>query len=908
MSAEPDAARAAARRPRPVLLLAVAVLLGWLAIGFFGGQYTGRLSEVQKNDNASFLPKDAESTAVIEAVAEFSDEQQIPVILVAETASGTLTPEDLSALQELATSVETLPLPDLGDGVTMGDYLVGDAPLTPVPSEDGQAALIVLPFDEAAASEVVEEQSPLVVAAEALGEAADAALAGTQLTAYVGGPGGLVADFSAAFAGIDGILLGVALLVVLVILLVVYRSPILPLAVLASALFGLSAASVVVYQLAANDLIELSGQSQGIMFILVVGAATDYALLLVSRFREELHDEVNSWTALKRAWRGSVEPIVASAATVILGLLCLLLADLQSTAGLGPVGALGIAGALLASLTFLPAILLLFGRKVFWPFVPKLDHVHSEDKLETRSLWGRVAGLVGRHPRRTWVTTLAVLLAAAAFAPTFKAEGVSIEETFLTTVDSVEAQKAIERHFPAGSANPVQVVTPEDTVEEALAVVTADEGVESAFAGLVAPVPGQPPAPPPVVDGQVLIQATTTGASDSAEAEETVERLRVELDAVSTEAIVGGNAAINLDVLDASARDLRVIVPTILVVIFLVLCLLLRSVVAPLLLVAANVVSFAATIGVAALVFEYVFGFGGSDPVDSPLRIRVPRGARHRLLDLPHDARPGGGRHQGHAARHPRRPRGDRRGDHQRRDRPRGDLLRAVGAAARLPRADRLHRRLRRAPRHLRRPVAPRAGGGVRRRAEGVVAEPVRRRHRGGGGRRLPRGPRHPWPPGAPNRCGPRLVSMTRVGLAGYGFAGRDIHRPALLEAGCDVVAVSTRNPERAAAARDDLPGVEVVADLERAPGGSRARSRGARDPERWPCGAGAQRGRRRSALRRRQAARRGCRVRGGRRAATPPPPGCRSPCSRTAVTTPSRRPSHGSSPTGSSALRSATR
>ncbi len=502
MSAEPDAARAAARRPRPVLLLAVAVLLGWLAIGFFGGQYTGRLSEVQKNDNASFLPKDAESTAVIDAVAEFSDEQQIPIILVVEKASGTLTPEDLSALQELATSVETLPLPDLGVGVTMGDYLVGDAPLTPVPSEDGRAALLVLPFDEVAASEVVEEQSPLVVAAEALREAADAALAGTQLTAYVGGPGGLVADFSAAFAGIDGILLGVALLVVLVILLVVYRSPILPLAVLASALFGLSAASVVVYQLAANDVIELSGQSQGIMFILVVGAATDYALLLVSRFREELHDEVNSWTALKRAWRGSVEPIVASAATVILGLLCLLLADLQSTAGLGPVGALGIAGALLASLTFLPAILLLFGRKVFWPFVPKLDHVHSEDKLETRSLWGRVAGLVGRHPRRTWVTTLAVLLAAAAFAPTFKAEGVSIEETFLTTVDSVEAQKAIERHFPAGSANPVQVVTPEDTVEEALAVVTADEGVESAFAGLVAPVPGQPPAPPPVVDGR----------------------------------------------------------------------------------------------------------------------------------------------------------------------------------------------------------------------------------------------------------------------------------------------------------------------------------------------------------------------------------------------------------------------
>ena len=154
----------------------------------------------------------------------------------------------------------------------------------------------------------------------------------------------------------------------------------------------------------------------------MVGASTDYALLLVSRFKEELHDKPSSWVALKRAWRGSVEPIVASAATVILALLCLLLAELRSTSGLGPVGALGIAGALLASLTFLPAILLLFGRQVFWPFAPKLDHVHAEDVVGTKGLWGRVADLVGRHPRRTWVITLVVLLAAAAFAPTFKAE------------------------------------------------------------------------------------------------------------------------------------------------------------------------------------------------------------------------------------------------------------------------------------------------------------------------------------------------------------------------------------------------------------------------------------------------------------------------------------------------------
>ena len=337
-------------------------------------------------------------------------------------------------------------------------------------------------------------------------------------------------------------------------------------------------------------------------------------MLLVSRFKEELHDQPNSWVALKRAWRGAVEPIVASAVTVILSLLCLLLAELRSTSGLGPVGALGIAGALLASLTFLPAVLVLVGRQVFWPFAPKLDHVHAEDVVGTKGLWGRVAALVGRHPRRTWVVTLVVLLVAAAFAPTFKASGSTIDEAFLEDTDSIVAQRVIGEHFPAGSATPILVVVPEADADAALEVVTNDPGVASAYVGLVPPQPDLPPVPPKVVDGTVLIQATTEAASDSQEAEDTVRRLRSDLDAVSTDALVGGNSATNLDVLEASARDLRVIVPSILVVIFVVLSLLLRSLVAPLILVAANVVSFAATIGISALVFDHVFGFTGGDP------------------------------------------------------------------------------------------------------------------------------------------------------------------------------------------------------------------------------------------------------------------------------------------------------
>ncbi|GGB89081.1 membrane protein [Knoellia flava TL1] len=601
------------RRPRRVILGALVVLVAWLAVGAVGGPATGRLSEVQKNDNASFLPTDAESTAVLEAVGRFSDDEEIPLFLVAEDRDGgELDERDAFALLQLGKELPSIPLPGLDR--TLGDYLVEGAQIVPVPSEDRKAALVVIPLTEAAVSDVIEGEAPIVAAAEEVRTKARVALSGTGMTTSVGGPGGLVADFSAAFAGIDGVLLLVALAVVLVILLVVYRSPILPIAVLLSAVFGLALAVLVVRPLAENGAIELSGQSQGIMFILVVGAATDYALLLVSRFREELHEHDNTWTALRRAWRGSVEPIVASAATVILGLLCLMLASLRNTAGLGPVGAFGVAGALLASLTFLPAVLLLFGRKAFWPFAPRVDHHHAEDAVGTRSLWGRVSGLVGRHPRRTWVVTLAVLLAAAAFAPTFRAEGVTIKDTFLVATDSVDAQEALERHFAAGAGSPVQVVVPEDRAEAVRSVLEDDPGIESAWIGVQPPVPGQPAPEAAPVDGLQLVQGTATGAADSPEAEETVRRLRVALDDVSPDAHVGGQAAINLDVLEASGRDLRVIVPAILVVIFLVLCVLLRSLVAPLLLVVANVVSFAATIGVSALVFNHVLGFGGSDP------------------------------------------------------------------------------------------------------------------------------------------------------------------------------------------------------------------------------------------------------------------------------------------------------
>ena len=251
----------AAKRPRAVIALALLVLLVWLIVAGLGGQAQGKLSGVQSNDNSTFLPKDAESTLVSEAVAGFNESTTLPYLVVVEREDGgALTPEDQSAIAQFATDLPGLALPEIGPDSTLGDFLnPSDAP-TPVPSEDGKAVLIAVPLDGTTGTEAYGETSPLVEGANALREEIETTLTPAGLEAHVGGPGGLIADFAAAFAGIDGILLGVALLVVLIILLIVYRSPILPIAVLLSAVFGLSAASLVVYQLALNDVITLSGE------------------------------------------------------------------------------------------------------------------------------------------------------------------------------------------------------------------------------------------------------------------------------------------------------------------------------------------------------------------------------------------------------------------------------------------------------------------------------------------------------------------------------------------------------------------------------------------------------------------------------------------------------------------------
>ena len=494
-------------------------------------------------------------------------------------------------------------------------------PVVTIPAQDGKAALALLNFDSADVGATLADGEPPIQRAVEEIRAKEKALETDGATVYVAGPAGIIADLVTAFGSLDTTLLGVTLLAVLVILLIVYRSPVLPFIVIFTAVFALGLASFVVYWLAKKDVITLDGQGQGILSILVLGAATDYSLLLVSRYREELRRHDDRFDAMKLAWRRTLEPVAASAGTVVLGLLCLLLSDLGPTRGLGPVGAIGIGAALLAALTFLPAILVVpgrttggeHGRWIFWPGIP---HVGSEG-TETRGVWARVAGLVGTHPRRVWIVTALVLLGLAAWLPTLKAEGTKQADVFLTTVESVTGGEQLGEHFPAGSGNPTIVVAPGGKVTELVRAIQGTPGVASVVPTTDTPAGNAPPdpaAPPKVVDGLVELQVTLSDPADSPAADKTVRLLRSSLDDVSSEALVGGVTAQNVDLRDTATADRNRIIPIILVVILVVLALLLRALVAPLVLLLANVLSFAATLGAAALVFNHVFDFPGSDP------------------------------------------------------------------------------------------------------------------------------------------------------------------------------------------------------------------------------------------------------------------------------------------------------
>jgi len=596
---------------RKPLWIAIVAIIAWLGISSVAGPTFGKLSTVQENDNAAFLPDNAESTLASKVTVKFTDSSndQIPTLLVfLGDVDPKKNPAKLIEIQNYLDKLGEKILPESGKPIS--SYIVPGFPIQAVPSEDGKAALANIALDSKIGEENIEEKPTLPILIEFIREDLKKNFEAKSLTTHVTGFGGIFADLFSAFGSIDTTLLLTTLIVVSIILIVVYRSPLLWILPLFTAVTALSLAGTLVYFLAKAGTIDLNGQSQGILSVLVLGAATDYALLLIARYREELHHHESRYDAMKVSLRGVFEPILASGSTVIAGLLVLLLSQLSGNRGLGPVGAIGIASAMITVLTFLPALLVVFGRWIFWPKVPRFDDVDEQ----LGGIWAKIGAAVEKNPKRIWISTALVLTIFAGFSFTLKADGLANTEAFTTRTDSVIGLEKLGEHFPSGEGSPVEIVVKENDVTaatSALLTVANVASVEPIVAGQK--IPGQPIPPIKVVEGKVLLNATLKVAPDSVEARNTIPQIREAVHAVDKEILVGGGTAVQYDTDVASRQDNRLIIPIVLVIIGIILGLLLRSILAAGILLLTVVLSFMATLGVCQLVFEHVFGFAGAD-------------------------------------------------------------------------------------------------------------------------------------------------------------------------------------------------------------------------------------------------------------------------------------------------------
>jgi RND superfamily putative drug exporter len=562
------------------------VLALWVIVLLAVAPLAQKLTDAEKNDSASWLPGKAESTQVLELQKKFVPESA-PAVVVYSRPGG-LTPADVAEIGRDSAAVRAMTAHGITGSRTVGPVL--DRTRSP------RAAQLIVP--------VSVDASGWTSLSDAVDQIRATATKGADgLQVHITGPGGFAADQSKAFAGIDGTLLYSALGVVVVILLFTYRSLSLLLVPVISVVGALFSAEAAVYLLAKHAGLVVNGQSAGILTVLVFGAGTDYALLLVARYREELGRHEDRHEAMALALHRAGPAVIASAATVALSMLCLLAADMNSTSGLGPVAAVGVAIALIAMITLFPALLVIFGRWVFWPVIP---HPGTPEPTAA-GVWARIGRRVGRRPRTVWVTTVAVLGALAFGLFSLDANGLSTADSFTDTPDSVVGQQVQDRYFPAGGGQPLVVISRADAAGPVKAALASVKGVVPSSVGT-------PQGVAPQRDGLAYLEATLTDRPDSKAAGQTVGRARSALHAVNgADAVVGGGAAVLKDTAHASDRDNKLLIPLILVVVLLILGLLLRALVAPLVLIGTVVLSFAAALGVSSVAFTHVLGFAGED-------------------------------------------------------------------------------------------------------------------------------------------------------------------------------------------------------------------------------------------------------------------------------------------------------
>ncbi|MGP3770953.1 MMPL family transporter [Streptomyces sp. SDT5-1] len=571
------------------------VLLLWLVVIVGTAPLAQKLTDAQDNDAQSWLPGSAESTQVLDLSKDFRPET-IPAVVVYAREGG-LTAADRARIATDVAQIKRLTAHGVRGSETRGPLL----DKRPGPS----AAQIYVPITMDAKG--WERIAPAV---DSIRDRTGTSTDGLKI--HITGPGGTSADFSKAFEGIDSTLLFSALGIVIVILLFTYRSPSLLLVPVLSVVAALFTAQALIYLLAQHAGLTVNGQSAGILTVLVFGAGTDYALLLVARYREELRRHEDRHEAMALALHRAGPAVLASGATVVLSMLVLLTADMNSTRGLGPVAAIGVAVALLAMLTLFPALLVIFGRWLFWPVIP---HLGSPEPTE-RGVWAHAGRRIAHRPRLVWIATAAALALLSLGLIQLRAAGISNADSFTDKPDSIVGQEVSAEYFPAGTGDPLVVVADQDLAQQVRRAVATTEGVVRGSIGV-------PPNTKPVHDDRVLFEATTTAPSDSQAAKDTVDRVRAAVhDVAGADAKVGGGTAALLDMDRATAHDNKLVIPLVLVVVLLILGLLLRALVAPLLLIGTVVLSFAAALGISALAFRHVFDYAG-ESTDFPLFVFV---------------------------------------------------------------------------------------------------------------------------------------------------------------------------------------------------------------------------------------------------------------------------------------------
>ncbi|HKH16954.1 MAG TPA: MMPL family transporter [Solirubrobacteraceae bacterium] len=553
-----------------------------------------KVADVTSDETASFLPPEAESTKVQELLKDRFPGGETSIGLIVYRRPGGLTDADEAKIAQDAQKVdEAIPVTQ----PSQVPFAAGAPPALVSESGDTAYTVVTVPLDFKRISDWGKEARELIGAG------------GGGLEVYVTGDLGLFADFEEVFGEVDTRLLAATVLLVLVLLGAIYRAPliaVIPIVVVALA-YQVASGFIYLYADAGNT---VNSNSTSILVVLMFGVGTDYCLLLVSRYREELHRVDDKHEAMARALRRAGPAVLASGCTVIAAMLVLLLAEAGSTNALGPVSAIGVAAALLAGLTLLPALLTIAGRRGFWPRKAAVAYRPDVDLAERPGVWRRFGGRVLQRPGLALGATTA-LFAICALGLLAYQEDYSIGGFFKKTVESVEGFEVLGASFPEGALGPTSILVqrPGGAATDAdLAEVRRRVEAIDSVASIAEPQRSDDGA-----IGKIDVTFSDDPYSEAALARVATLRERVRDLPGGATALVGAGSAVQEDFNDAAERDLRVIVPVALLVIAIILGILLQAVVAPIVLIATVIASFLGTLGLSIFFFIEVQGSRGVD-------------------------------------------------------------------------------------------------------------------------------------------------------------------------------------------------------------------------------------------------------------------------------------------------------